>query len=575
MLTAPGRATAGGDGFNDDRFASGLRRLREIVLDFSPLRISVECVVRNPLSHMLLHREAVPWMTITAAAHRTKEEWAADRRGRESLLPFPVRSSAEERERLRQELQADPTRIGPVGATEEISIAINDFWGGFRSYMCDGTPNLTPAEEYYLDPVRALLLDRMGPAKEARHPAPLVCDGCAFHCVHPRLVRGSRAGRTGAVGGAREESSSEDAPISWSVALEDVDAGMVHVPSGSGDAVTVTRGDLFTCKVLNCKDGRGEGEQLGRSTKDATNRALLLSSDAWLTHFSDGLQLFFANDTRATRQGVGDGGDVPVKRLLPLYASVVHRESLQSAPIYSLQTLYWLQYDSLYLQNVARRPDQLPLMPTTSGERAPARTSLRTWTVTSIYLRDFQLVVYFNVLRRRLLGGERENASTLLTANDAPAVLPWAPVTAEGEEPAARAMAAGELARLGFELLQGANPMLLLMQGKSALSPLRPVGWRPQTSAEWSGRATVDGDVPSSPLCTPGRIRAIAVVISKCHHNRMEWLSGLSRYYPVHNYGGRAVPPPTPLPGDAVPTRRGFHSMRICRSRPSVGVSPC
>ncbi|KAG5486233.1 hypothetical protein LSCM1_07355 [Leishmania martiniquensis] len=394
----------------------------------------------------------------------------------------------------------------------------------------------------------------MGPTREMRHHAPLACDGCAFHCVHPRLVRRSRAGRRGAAGDARAASGGEDAPISWSVALDDVDAGMVHVPSASDEAVTVTRKDLFTCKVLNRKDEGIVDKLTGRNRQDATNRALLLSSDVWLSHFDGGLPLFFANDTRTSRQGVGDGGDMPLKRLMPLHTSFIHGESSQTVSYYALRALYWLQYDSVYLQNAVRRPDQLRSMPTASGERASPRTDFRTWTMTSDYLRDFQLVVYFNVLRRRLLGGEGENASTLLTAGDAPAVQPWAPVAAGGKEPATRAMATGEVARLGFELLHGTDPMLLPMYGEGTSSPARPAAWRPQTSAEWSGRGTVGGDALSPPPSTPSRIRAIAVVISSCHHNRMEWLSELSRYYPVHNYGRCVIPRPTPLPGDAVPT---------------------
>ncbi|KAI5688850.1 Glycosyltransferase family 10 [Leishmania braziliensis] len=509
----------------------------------------VGCVERNPLSYTFLHREAVPWMTITAAAHRTKKEWSADPRGRESLLPFPVPSSAEERGRLWQELQADPTRIGPGGATEEISVAVSGKWGDFRSYLCDDPPNATPVAEYYLDPVRVSLLDHMNGGKQGR-PAPSVCDGCAFHCVHPRLVRGSCAGRTGVESDASAEScDSGDAAISWAVSLEDVDAGLVHVPSGSGESVEVTRNDLFTCKLLNRKKGRDIGRRVNRYSQDPTNHHLLLSVDVWMTHFDNGLPLFFANDMRASQQGSADGGNVSIKRLLPVHTGFVHGESLQSIPFYSLQTTYWLQYDSVYLQSVVRRPDQVPLMPTASGERAPAPTRFGTWTMTSIQLRDFQLVVYFNQLRRRLLRGEEADAFIPLTARDAPAVLPWASVRAADRGSASRAMATGELARLGFELLHGANPMMLPMYGDDMRSPLQPVAWRPQTSAEWSGRAAVGKDARSPP-----RIRAIAVMISNCRHNRMRWLSELCRYYPVHNYGRCVIPKPTPLPGDAVPT---------------------
>lgn len=74
--------------------------------------------------------------------------------------------------------------------------------------------------------------------------------------------------------------------------------------------------------------------------------------------------------------------------------------------------------------------------------------------------------------------------------------------------------------------------------------------------AEWGSGPPRSAEGMRLPLSgTTGRMPAIAVVVSQRWHGRMWWLSELSHYYPVHNYGRCVIPSPAPLPGDATPTR--------------------
>ncbi|AYU75634.1 glycosyl transferase, putative [Leishmania donovani] len=533
------------------------------------------CVMRAPLSRLFLHRQALPWMTITAAAHRTQQEWQADPRGREPLLPFPVPPSEEERRRLRDTSRVAPYHLDGDGEAPEITIAVTDQTKAFHSYLCTDVPNVSTADAiYHLDPLRALLLKRTDASAKDRAMAAARCSGCVFHCVHPRLARRHRrrAAPADARGSAEDEvdGGSSAEPSSWDVALEDVDAGHVRVATSSnaaaGATVTVTREDLFTCKVLNPPRDLDTPEPGGHDAQDDTNRALLLSVDVWLSHTGGGAPLFFSNNTGTSPRlhMDNDSGDASVVRLLPLHTAAIYGESLQSFPSYAMRPSYWLQYDAVYLQNKVRRPDRLSRLLAVASRRrgggaAKPRTEFATWTVTHYYMRDFQLVVYLNQLRRQRLllmrlQGESANASVSVTAQDAPVALPWAPPPRHG---ATRpAIATGALARLAFEVLHGADPLLLPMRGENLHVPPLPVSWRPPTSAEWgSGRPQSADDMRLPFSGTTGRIPAIAVAISHCWHGRMWWLSELSRYYPVHNYGRCVIPPPAPLPGDATPTR--------------------
>ncbi|CAG9567184.1 putative glycosyl transferase [Leishmania major strain Friedlin] len=545
-----------------------------VVADQAEARLA--CVLRAPLSRLFLHRQALPWMTIAAAAHRTQKEWQADPRGRESLLPFPVPPSEEERRRLRDTSRGALRHSDGDGEAPEITIAVTDQAKAFHSYLCTDVPNVSTADAiYHLDPLRALLLRQTDASAKDRAKTAARCTGCVFHCVHPRLARrhGRRAAPAGARGAAEDgiDGGSSAEPLSWDVALEDVDAGHVYVTTGSnaaaGATVTVTREDLFTCKVLNPIRGLGTPKRRGHEAQDDTNRALLLSVDVWLSHAGGGTPLFFSNNTGTSPWLHMDNGsgEASVVRLLPLHTAAIYGESLQSFPNYAMRPSYWLQYDAVYLQNKVRRPDRLSRLLAVASRRrggggaAKPRTEFATWTVTHYYMRDFQLVVHLNQLRRQRLllmrlQGEPANASVSVTAQDAPVALPWVPRPRRGA--AKPAIATGALARLAFEVLHGADPLLLPMRGENLHVPPLPVSWSPPTSAEWGSGRPMSVDDRRLPFSgTTGRIPAIAVAISHCWHGRMWWLSELSRYYPVHNYGRCIIPPPAPLPGDATPTR--------------------
>ncbi|KAK7197578.1 glycosyl transferase [Novymonas esmeraldas] len=491
------------------------------------------CAERAPLEMTFLHRRALPWRSIVAAAPRT---------------------DAEEREAPAQ------TRRPPV-----ITIAGADRILRYNSYLCADLPNASylGAGAYRLDPLRAALArwTDPSPARAASRPVSR-CTGCDFHCVHPRLVERHRrrhgADTRSAGGGAAA------APLSWEVALEDVDAGHVRL-DGDATAPVVTRADLFTCRLLS--PARGEAS-------DLENRALLLSADAWLAHFGGGLPMLFTAGDNATT----------VERLLPLHTAAIFGESLQSFAKYATHASFWLQFDAVYLQNHVRRPERLAKH-LAAGDRqdvggggprsrAAPPTRFSTWTVTHYYRRDFHIIVYLNQMRRRLLQRARQNGddggaaaaatsnTTLeLTSADVPVALPWlprSPRVQDADAPAARA--AGTVARLAFEVLHGADPLLLPMRGESLLAPgPPPVAWRPPTAADWHSGPPQTTAARAAPLLpfsgNTGRLPAIVAVISHCWHNRMWWLSELSRYYPVHNYGRCVIPPPTPLPGDVAPSR--------------------
>lgn len=438
--------------------------------------VPLTCVSGPTLATLSLHRDAVPWLRITSAAHRTAEGWAA---ADASRAPDPL----------------------------EVTVAVTDLDKDFASYLCADTPNASRTEAYEL---------RHTGAAERDGQALTRCTGCTFQCVHPRLLR-----RRGGGGW-----SAGDATESYAVSLEDVDAGLARAPLGVGAERQLTRADLFTCKLLNQRTQDRE--------RDSDNRALLLSADVWLSHFGGGLPLFFTNSTLTAS---GEGVAV-VRRLLPLHTAAFYGESLQSYASFALRPLYWLQYDAVYLQNRVRRPALQPVLPATNrghgvtGVPAPP-TLFGTWTVTSNCIYDFYLIVHLNQLRRTLQNsGQMTNADapTEVRASDVVALL------------ASSAMPQGKVARLALEVMHGSDPMLLPLRGERMSGPRTPLGWRPPTLDDW---ATAQA---------PPRLRAIAVAISNCWHGRMAWLSELSRYYPVHNFGGCTIPDPTPLPGDAPPT---------------------
>ncbi|KPI84270.1 putative glycosyl transferase [Leptomonas seymouri] len=542
------------------------------------------CQRRAPLERIGLPRRALPWLEIQAAAFRTKEEWVLDPRGRERLLPFSVPSSSAARDRLRSKwLTMGYVQAEELEGRPEITVSVPSSTGGsLRSYLCSGLVNLSHTNmEYVMDPVRTAALRRSygGPPAAAdtsrrAHDPPTdsKCTGCAIRCVHPSLARRVQQHRHTEATPAGEET---DGAISWDVALEDVDAGLIQLPArgdrmrGEGDEViTVTRDDIFTCKVLY--------RSMFTITKDpALDDDLLLSTDVWLSHFSDPLPVVYANYSSAAAASVVREGDahpatassttcssperVPM-RLLPVHTAAVYGESLQSFPDYALRQAHWTQFDAVYLPQRVRRPSLLrrrPRRPATHSFSASAPTTrFYTWTVTHLYLRDFQLIVYLNQKLRAIR--EREPHRRVLLETDLAAQ-----VTATS----------GVIPRLALELLYGADPMLLPMEGEDLHAPSPSgVGWRPPTVEDWSGRATFPSwstndtaggrQMPPSPS---GRIPAIAVAISHCWHGRLWWLSELSRYYPVHNFGRCRIPSPSPLPGDVAepaPSSAGGIPMR-------------
>ncbi|GET85466.1 hypothetical protein, conserved [Leishmania tarentolae] len=552
-----------------------------VVADHKEARLA--CAARAPLSRLFLHRQALPWMSITAASHRTREEWRADPKGRASLLPFPVPPSEGEQQRLRDTSHAAPHYLDGGRDVPEISIAVTDQTKDFYSYLCADVPNVSAAGAvYHLDPLRALLLKGSDASAKNQSMAASQCTGCVFHCVHPRLLRRHRRHAEPADTKGPTEDKDEDEspaePLSWDVSLEDVDAGHVRVATGSSSSaaaaddddddedddenattVTVTREDLFTCKVLNPSRKRDTSAPGKNGAHDDTNRVLLLSVDVWLSHAGGGTPLFFSNNTHTSPRlhRDNDSTDASLVRLLPLHTAAIYGESLQSFPGYAMRPSYWLQYDAVYLQNTIRRPDRLSSLLAAASRRrgsgvAKPKTQFSTWTVTHYYMRDFQLIVYLNQLRRQQ--GAQANTSVSVTAQDAPVALPWTPPPNGGA--ARRATATGALARLAFEVLHGADPLLLPMHGENLHVPPLPVSWRPPTPKEWGRGRPGSAEEMRLPFSgATGRIPAIAAAISHCWHARMWWLSELSRYYPVHNYGRCAIPSPAPLPGDATPTR--------------------
>ncbi|KPA74923.1 hypothetical protein ABB37_08912 [Leptomonas pyrrhocoris] len=539
----------------------------------------------NVLERAYLPRHALPWVTIDAAVFRTPAEWARAPLGRDDLLPFPASpSAAPQAEASGGAAPAgqESTRLPP-----EITVTVYSPAGTFRSYYCADEPNRTRVdEELYMDPARRAVLDSVfadSPAalKAAQTGAPkrasaadLRCRGCTFQCVHPRFLRGAR-GRGGAAA-ALAGDVVDGGALSWDVSLEDVDAGLIQLPgdseggnhNGSSSIVTVTRNDLFTCKMVYANDGPNPRDV-------AMRRALLLSTDVWLAHYGGALPFYYVNySTAATLLPHGASGGLntttasslppsspySLVRLLPLHTVGAYEESIQSFPGYALWQAHWTQFDAVYMQQRVRRPSLLPrprgwraTSPTASGKAAavPPGTSFSMWGHVHLVLHEFQLIVFLNQQLRAARAAEPQRES--LTENDAPSLM---------------AAASGVIPRMAVELLHGADTMLLPMEDENFHVPATSgVRWRPPSVADWSGtpphNTTHEPRKLLLPFSAGGRIPAIAAAISNCWHGRMWWLSELSRYYPVHNFGRCNIPPPPPMPGDAEPPSAGGIPQRV------------
>lgn len=473
------------------------------------------CEERSPLSRVSPPRHALPWLEVRAAR-------VASGKGDDG-------GNGEKR-------QVDIT----VAATSRDS--------GFRSYVCSSDmPNISHSgADFVVDAARLALLEnaerRTGAEAEKRNvnaaASSFRCGGCVFQCVHPRLLRRARGvpvpAAAAAVGTINTTDYKSANGVSWDVALEDVDAGRVVIPgSENAPEVVVTRSDLFTCAVLH--------PTAGASGDGGANRALLLSTDAWLSHVGGAVPYFFVNHSH----GVSAEASVVPTRLLPLHTAAVYGESLQSFPDYALRMAHWLQFDAVYLPHRIRHPQQTLLEPPATAHEVSA-TTFSTWTVAHHFLRNFQLLVYLNQQLRRVQRAHPQR--TYLTAEDL-------------ADTAHRT--SGFIARLAVEVLRGADPMLLPLLSKRATGKERredggrQLFWRPPTLDDWGGNITTTTTTAATGSSVHRRLPAVVAAISHCWHGRLWWLSELSRYYPVHNYGRCKIPAPLPLPGDVPEAQTG------------------